>query len=75
MENHISEGKEELNFSEFRSYSRRKQISKLNSIANSIEDGIMPLQSYQLMHREAKLSVSEKKLMISWAEHLKDSIQ
>lgn len=74
MKNHINEGKEELNFSEFWNYSRRKQISKLNSIANSIEDDIMPLQSYQLMHKEAKLSGSEKKLMISWVENLKDSL-
>lgn len=74
MKNHINEGKEELNFSEFWNYSRRKQISKLNSIANSIEDDIMPLPSYQLMHKEAKLSDSEKKLMISWVENLKNSL-
>lgn len=74
MENHIREGKEELNLSEFWSYSQRKQISKLNSIANSIEDDLMPLASYKLMHANANLSGSEKKLIIDLVLNLKDSL-
>src|SRR5258705_11080069 len=35
---HIRKGKVELNFNEFGSYSMRRQISKLNGIANSIKD-------------------------------------
>jgi len=44
MAKHIKEGKEELNFDEFGSYSLRRQESKLHSIASSIEEGTMPLQ-------------------------------
>ena len=32
LEGHISEGKEELNFSEFGAYSKRRQASKLESL-------------------------------------------
>lgn len=71
---HISEGKEELNFNEFGNYSRRRQLSKLKAVANSIEDGTMPLSSYTLIHSNAKLSATEKKLMISWFHHVKDSL-
>jgi hypothetical protein len=74
MANHIKEGKEELNFSEFGNYSQRKQLSKLNGIANSIRDDIMPLPSYKLMHKQAQLSKNEKLLLINWAQQSKDSL-
>ncbi len=47
---HIRDGKADLNFSEFGSYSLRRQMSKLRSIENSIIDGTMPLSSYTLLH-------------------------
>ena len=74
MANHISEGKEALNFSVFGSYSPRKQLSKLNGIANSIKDDIMPLSSYKLMHKNARLSANEKTLFINWALQSQDSL-
>jgi hypothetical protein len=74
MDNHIKKGKEELNFCEFGSYSPRRQISKLDGIANSIRDDIMPLSSYKLMHENAQLSANEKALLINWALQSKDSL-
>ena len=72
MAGHIKEAKEKLNFSEFGSYSPRRQISKLDGIANSIKDDIMPLSSYKLMHKSANLSTDEKALLINWAHQSKD---
>jgi len=74
MANHIKQGKKELNFSEFGSYSTRRQLSKLSGIANSIKDDIMPLSSYQLMHNNARLNTNEKTLLIKWALQSKDSL-
>ncbi|MFA5820031.1 MAG: heme-binding domain-containing protein [Bacteroidales bacterium] len=74
MAKHIIKGKEALNFSEFGSYSPRRQLSKLNGIANSIKDDIMPLSSYKLMHKNAQLSTNEKALFINWAQQSKDSL-
>lgn len=74
MAKHIKKGKEELNFSEFGSYSPRRQVSKLNGIANSIRDDIMPLSSYRLMHKSARLSANEKTILINWAEKSKGII-
>jgi len=71
---HIKEGKEELNFSEFGSYSHRRQINKLKAIRNSINDGSMPLSSYTLIHKNARLSAAEKALIINWAEKTADSL-
>jgi len=72
---HIRQGKEELNFSEFGSYSLRRQISKLNSIAKSVENGSMPLTSYTMIHKNARLSKNDKQLIIDWATKKKDSLR
>jgi hypothetical protein len=74
MAKHIIQGKEALNFSDFGSYSPRRQLSKLNGIANSIKDDSMPLSSYKMMHKNAQLSTNEKTLFIIWAQQSKDSI-
>jgi hypothetical protein len=71
---HIRDGKKVLNFDEFGNYSRRRQQSKLGAVANSVEDGTMPLSSYTLIHQSAKLSANEKQLMISWMRSTKDSL-
>ena len=74
MAKHIEDGKKELNFSDFGSYSKRMQISLLGGIANSIKDDKMPLTSYTFLHNKAKLSTNEKKVLIKWAQKSKDSI-
>ncbi|WP_338359681.1 heme-binding domain-containing protein [Yeosuana marina] len=74
MENHIKNGKEELNFNEWDSYSNRRKKSKLKSIINQIKDNEMPLLSYTLIHRDAKLSENTKKKMIQFMEQLKNSL-
>lgn len=66
MEKHIKEGKEELNFNEWTDYSVRKQRNKLNGIIEQIEDDKMPLDSYTLLHKNAKLSDQQKVEMINW---------
>ena len=71
---HITQGKDELNFSEFGSYSTRKQLSKLEEIEDVINDDIMPLPSYKLMHKDAQLTNDEKALIINWIQLSKESL-
>ena len=75
MAKHVKNGKDDLNFSDFGSYSMRKQQSKLKAIAGQIKDDEMPLTSYKIMHGDAHLSKEEKDLVINWASATKDSIQ
>lgn len=72
---HIKDGKAELNFDEFGSYSKRRQASKFKAIANNVKDGSMPLSSYTLMHKDARLSKDNKELLIEWASKTKDSLE
>lgn len=74
MAGHIKNGKEVLNFSEFGSYSARRQISKLRGIVNSIKDDIMPLSSYKIMHKSANLSAADKALFMNWMMDKADSL-
>jgi len=74
MANHVKNGKENLNFSEFGTYSKRKQFNKLRAIATSIKDGSMPLESYTMMHNDARLSKENKETIINWISKIKDSL-
>ncbi|GGG43739.1 heme-binding domain-containing protein [Bizionia arctica] len=75
LEDHIKEGKAELNFNEWDSFSSRRKKSKLKSIVNQIKDDDMPLLSYRLVHQDAILSKSEKELVIGYMKQLKDSLK
>ena len=74
LEDHIKQGKSDLNFSEWESLSRRRKNSKLKSIISQIEDDEMPLKSYTLAHRDAVLSPSEKALVIEYMKQLRDGL-
>jgi len=74
LNNHIKHGKKELNFSDFGACSVRRQQSKLKSIVSQINDGEMPLSSYSLMHKNARLAKEVKALIINWAQQSKDSL-
>ena len=66
MESHIKEGKENLNFNEWGTYSNRKQERLLNSIKEQIETKQMPLSSYTIMHENAKLNDEQIKVLTNW---------
>lgn len=74
LNRHIKKGKAELNFSEFGSYSVRRQQSKLKSIASQVSDNEMPLSSYTWIHKNARLSKEDKILIINWANQAKETI-
>ena len=75
LADHIKNGKADLNFNEFGTYSKRRQLSKLKSIVSSIKEGAMPLSSYTLLHQYAKLSKEEQTLVIDWATKTRDSLE
>jgi hypothetical protein len=74
MANHVKNGKEDLNFSDFGSYSLRKQQHKLKSIAEEINEGDMPIAPYKLLHSNARLNEHQKAILVDWATKTKDSL-
>jgi len=74
LADHIDEGKEELNFSDFGNFKPRRKLKKLKEIVDEIEEGAMPLSSYTIMHKEAILQPFEKQMIIDWAKGLTQKI-
>lgn len=64
---HVNDGKKHLNFSEFGSYTAKRQAKKLKEITEEVADNGMPLPSYTWTHRDAVLTDAEKKLLGDWA--------
>jgi hypothetical protein len=64
----IREGREDINFSEWGSYSKRHQIKNLQKIKEEVTSGDMPLKKYLLIHRHAKLSPEQKTALVKWTE-------
>ncbi len=72
---HVTEGKSELNFSEFGSYSIARKYRKLEEINEQVKENEMPLSSYTIIHRDAKLSADQKNLLSGWVVSLRDSFK
>jgi hypothetical protein len=70
MSHHIEEAQSELNFSEFATYDLKKQAHKLDEIAEEIEEKEMPLESYLITHKDAKLTDEQRELIEHWAKGL-----
>jgi hypothetical protein len=67
MQNHVNEGKGELNLDEFLTYSPKKAHHKLEEVMEMVKEGEMPLESYTWIHKNAKLSQEEKVALTDWA--------
>jgi hypothetical protein len=67
LDHHISEGREELNFSKFGSLRKSAQVGALSHISEEVDAGSMPLKSYLVIHRDAHLDEGKKALLVEWA--------
>jgi hypothetical protein len=66
--NHINEGRRDLNFSTWANYEPKRQKRKLKEICEMVTSGEMPHFQYLWIHRDAKLSEEDKKILCEWAE-------
>jgi hypothetical protein len=68
MSSHIREAKEHLNFSTWGLMEKAKKISNLDKICDECSESQMPLKSYLVVHRTAKLSPREIEAICTWSE-------
>lgn len=68
----VREGRKELNFSNWNSYSLMQQLAKLDDIMEEVDEGEMPMSIYTLIHRSARLDAAQRKLIVDWAEATMD---
>lgn len=65
---HVNHGRRHLNFSDWTRYDRQEADELLGDIAKTVRAGAMPLTSYTLLHPEARLTQSERNVIIDWAQ-------
>ena len=75
LDDHIQEGKKELNFSEFASYRIGRQYRKLDEINKEIKEDEMPFDNYLWIHKYAKLDKQQKLTLANWVISVRDSIK
>jgi len=68
LSNHVNEGRQNLNLSEWGKLPPDRQDRKLRQICDEVSDGMMPLSSYLPMHPQARLSDQDKKTLCDWTE-------
>ena len=67
LDDHIVEGKKELNLSEFANLPTYRRYKKFKEIGKEVKDGDMPIFSYTVLHRDASLNADQKLLLENWA--------
>jgi hypothetical protein len=75
LNNHVAEGKREINFNEFASYQARRQYKKMEEVIEQVKEDEMPLSSYTIIHKDAKLSQEQKVALTDWAEAIRNDIE
>jgi hypothetical protein len=71
---HIQEGKNELNFSTWRDMDVYKKITMLEEMCQETERKKMPLKSYRVMHSKAKLSDEQIASFCEWTTQLSEEL-
>ena len=75
LADHVNDGKKHFNFNEFAKYRIAKQNHKLEEVIEQIKEDEMPLYSYTLIHKDAKLTDAEKATLINWCQNIMDTLK
>ena len=71
---HVNHGRRHLNFSRWGEYGRRDRLELLDGICATTKGGSMPLGSYTLVHRGARLSHRDWQTLCVWAGEEQDRL-
>jgi len=64
---HVNHGRRHLNFSRWGGYDRRRADDLLKEICTTAKAGVMPLDSYTLVRRSARLAPADVRALCEWA--------
>ena len=71
LEDHVKDGKKDLNVSEWPSASLKKKDHKFKELIEKVEKKEMPLDSYTWMHADARLTDAQRASVVAWAKKVK----
>jgi hypothetical protein len=64
---HVNDGRKHMNLSEWSGYDREEAAHLLSAICRTAKHGTMPLGSYTLLHRRARLSPQDVAALCEWS--------
>ncbi len=70
MNQHVTEGKENMNLSDWGSMDIFDRLGALEKMVEEVEKGDMPLESYVWLHRDARMDEEKTQLLKDWTEQL-----
>lgn len=70
VNNHINEGRRELNFNEWGTYKLKRKKHKLKESIEEIEEKEMPMDEYFIMHGDAELTDAQRQQLIDWLKSI-----
>lgn len=74
IDKHVRDGKKELNLSDWAGQDAFDKVGLLDEMCEEVKNGNMPLASYTLIHKNARLSEEQKEQFFTWAEKLSESL-
>lgn len=75
LADHVNDGREHFNYSEWTAYTSDDQDKFLGAMCSLAQRERMPLPSYLLIHRGAKLSPDDVKMLCAWSDKMRDTLQ
>jgi hypothetical protein len=63
----VRRGRDDVNFSEWPAFDFEEQEQALADIAKQLDRGRMPPRMYVMVHREARLTEDERRILLEWA--------
>jgi hypothetical protein len=73
--NHVHDGREHFNYSAWTAIDEDEQDKLLGGMCSLPQRGRMPMPSYLVIHRDAKLSPADVKTLCAWSEKMRDMLQ
>ncbi len=68
IDQHIRNGKSEMNFAGYETLDDRHKIGLLDDICEAVSDSTMPPQNYLMLHRDAILTPEDITAICEWTE-------
>ena len=75
LNDHVIDGKKELNFDEFTNRRPRFQYRRMQQTIDLVKKEEMPLDSYTWTHKDAILSDDEKTKLYDWAKSIMNALE
>jgi hypothetical protein len=67
---HVRSGRRHFNYSDWAGYAPDKTRKLLQDICDEVSEGSMPMGSYTLVHRDARLSDADRQAICAWTASL-----